>query len=313
MSQNDFNLANQGFPSMRSDMNSALQALASNSAGATEPSTTYAYQWWYDETTDILKMRNADNDAWISFATFDQAADTWTLIAEAGLTVNNDAATVLTVDRATSDGSILDFKKDGTTVGSIGSNYGDKIYIGSSTYGLAFGGGIHPWNPSTNSVNDNAVDLGYSTGRYKDLYLSGGVYLGGTGAANKLDDYETGTWTPEVGGLTTNPSVTYAFRNGYYTKVGQLVSVHFRINVSSISGGSGLARIINLPFTVAALSNGHVQVAALSTMSGPAAYNGAFAEPTSNWMYLNTSNGNTFDASTLGTGIFYASFTYRSS
>jgi hypothetical protein len=28
--------------------------------------------------------------------------------------------------------------------------------------------------------------------RFKDLYLSGGVYLGGTVAANKLDDYETG-------------------------------------------------------------------------------------------------------------------------
>lgn len=72
MSQNDFNLANQGFPSMRSDMNSALQALASNSAGATEPATTYAYQWWYDETTDILKMRNAANTGWIDVGSFDQ-------------------------------------------------------------------------------------------------------------------------------------------------------------------------------------------------------------------------------------------------
>ena len=81
MSQNDFNLANQGFPSMRSDMNSAFQALASNSAGATEPSTTYPYQWWYDTTTDTLKIRNADNDAWISFAAFDQVNDTWSVTA----------------------------------------------------------------------------------------------------------------------------------------------------------------------------------------------------------------------------------------
>ena len=81
MSQNDFNLANQGFPSMRADMNSAFQALASNSSGATEPSTTYAYQWWYDTSTDILKIRNADNDAWISFAEFDQVNDTWSVTA----------------------------------------------------------------------------------------------------------------------------------------------------------------------------------------------------------------------------------------
>jgi hypothetical protein len=70
MSQNDFNLANQGFPSFRSDLNSALQALASNSAGTTAPSTTYANQWWFDTTANILKFRNEANDAWIEFAYF---------------------------------------------------------------------------------------------------------------------------------------------------------------------------------------------------------------------------------------------------
>ena len=76
MSQNDFTIANQGFPAFRADLNSAIQALASLSEGATEPSTTFAYQLWYDSTTDILKIRNADNDAWISLFNFDQAADT---------------------------------------------------------------------------------------------------------------------------------------------------------------------------------------------------------------------------------------------
>jgi len=78
MSQHDFNIANQGFPAFRSDLNSALGALASNSAGTTEPSTTYAYQLWYDETTEILKIRNSDDDAWISIATFNQTTDSIT-------------------------------------------------------------------------------------------------------------------------------------------------------------------------------------------------------------------------------------------
>jgi hypothetical protein len=70
-------------------MNSAFQALASNSSGATEPGTTYAYQWWYDETTDILKMRNADDDAWINIASFDQANDTWApYVGATALTAN---------------------------------------------------------------------------------------------------------------------------------------------------------------------------------------------------------------------------------
>ena len=42
---------------------------------------------------------------------------------------------------------------------------------------------------NTGATADNAYDLCGSSVRYKDLYLGGGVYLGGTGA-NKFDDYE---------------------------------------------------------------------------------------------------------------------------
>lgn len=75
MSQNDFNIANQGFPSFRSDLNSALQALASCSSGDTAPSTTYANQLWVDTANNQLKIRNEDNDAWIVVADLDQVGD----------------------------------------------------------------------------------------------------------------------------------------------------------------------------------------------------------------------------------------------
>lgn len=68
MSQNDFTLANQGFPSMRADMNSAYQALASNNSGATAPTTTFAHQWWYDTTNSLLMIRNAGNTAFEEFS-----------------------------------------------------------------------------------------------------------------------------------------------------------------------------------------------------------------------------------------------------
>jgi microcystin-dependent protein len=79
MSQNDFNLGNQGFPSMRADMNSAYQALASNSSGTSAPSTTYSNQWWYDETNGILKIRSPDNTSWITFMTLDGATSEYTI------------------------------------------------------------------------------------------------------------------------------------------------------------------------------------------------------------------------------------------
>lgn len=67
MSQHDFNIANQGFPAFRGDLNNALVALATNSSGTTEPATTYAYQWWFDTTLGVLKYRNAANTDWVLF------------------------------------------------------------------------------------------------------------------------------------------------------------------------------------------------------------------------------------------------------
>ena len=79
MSQNDFTIANQGFPAFRADLNTALQALATNNSGATAPSTTFANMWWYETDTNILYIRNEDNDAWIKFAELDQTNDKFVL------------------------------------------------------------------------------------------------------------------------------------------------------------------------------------------------------------------------------------------
>lgn len=101
MSQNDFNIANQGFPATRADLNDALQALASNSAGDTEPSTIYAYQWWYDSTADTLKIRNSDNDAWIDVAIIDQVNDEWQITTGVVQATDSDGLAFKTDDGTT--------------------------------------------------------------------------------------------------------------------------------------------------------------------------------------------------------------------
>jgi hypothetical protein len=60
--------ANTGI-TFRAAVNAALQALVSNNAGATAPTTPYAYMFWPDTTTGLLKIRNAANDAWITIGT----------------------------------------------------------------------------------------------------------------------------------------------------------------------------------------------------------------------------------------------------
>ncbi len=66
MSQHDGVLNNDTGANFRADLNLALLALLSNSSGLTEPATMYAYQWWADTTTGLLKIRNAANNAWIT-------------------------------------------------------------------------------------------------------------------------------------------------------------------------------------------------------------------------------------------------------
>ena len=82
MSQTDLNLANQAGAPFRAELNLHLAAIASNNSGATAPTTTFAYMWWYDTTTNILKQRNAADNAWISMFRFDQTAGTWSAILD---------------------------------------------------------------------------------------------------------------------------------------------------------------------------------------------------------------------------------------
>ena len=148
----------------------------------------------------------------------------------------------MVVDRQSTDGTITDFRKSGTTVGKIGVNNSDNFTVqGNSGHsGIEFG--TNAIFPHKNSANvDNTIDLGEGGLRWKDLYLSGGVYLGGTGSANKLDDYEEGTWTP----ITSSGTMSGGF--GSYVKIGSFVTLIFRW--SSISSGSGQVSISGLPFT----------------------------------------------------------------
>ena len=82
-----------------------------------------------------------------------------------------------------------------------------------------------------------------------DIVANGGIFLGGSAAANKLDDYEEGTFTPVLYGHSVDPSVTYTIRAGSYTKIGNTVTVLVDVRWSAQSGGSGVATIGGLPFS----------------------------------------------------------------
>jgi len=158
---------------------------------------------------------------------------------EGHINVSRASGVVGYFNRKTNDGTILSFHKDGTSVGSIGSN-GNRPYFASTNCGIRLGAADLLPATSTGVISDNVVSLGSSAGRWKNLYLSGGVYLGGTGAANKLDDYEEGTWTPVPSSGTTNSGL-----GGQYIKIGSLV--HIQGQLSMATDGT-TNRIDGLPF-----------------------------------------------------------------
>ena len=69
MATHDYNLANATGAAFRADLNNALSAVASNNSNATDPATTFAYQWYVDTGDDTLKIRNAANNAYINVST----------------------------------------------------------------------------------------------------------------------------------------------------------------------------------------------------------------------------------------------------
>tara|TARA_R110000764_G_scaffold3508_1_gene14653 strand:- start:228 stop:986 length:759 start_codon:yes stop_codon:yes gene_type:complete len=153
-----------------------------------------------------------------------------------------DGGSPVVVNRLTNDGALIEFYRGTQSVGSVGSRIGTGITIdsGGSTDGLLKNNGAESFGWNANYFyprTDNSKNLGLDVLRWKDLYLSGGVYLGGTGAANKLEDYEEGTWTPNG-----NWSATTA----KYVKVGSLVHISMDLVAN---GTGGTSQITNLPFS----------------------------------------------------------------
>ena len=81
------------------------------------------------------------------------------------------------------------------------------------------------------------------------ITASAGVAIGGVGAANTLDDYEEGNWTPIFTGAASNGSGTYSTQVGRYVKVGKKVNCWGVIASSSSHTGTGTLQIDGLPFT----------------------------------------------------------------
>jgi hypothetical protein len=138
-------------------------------------------------------------------------------------TARNGSEVVLTSGAA--DGDVLEVLSFGTF------QTGDFV----PTSGGTFNGSVTvPSLTSTNAIT-----------------ASGGVYLGGTGLDNLLEDYETGTWTPQVAGGSGGTNPTMGSDNaGWYVRVGNVVHIGGTIHATNAGCILGSTIVSGLPFLI---------------------------------------------------------------
>jgi hypothetical protein len=98
--------------------------------------------------------------------------------------------TSIYANREDSDGEIMQFRKDGTTVGSIGTE-ATALAIGHQDTGIKFAHSLDavlPFNLSTYANRDNAIDIGYGSVRFDDIYATNGTIQ--TSDENEKQDIE---------------------------------------------------------------------------------------------------------------------------
>ena len=206
MSQHDLTIDNQGFPAFRSDLNNALQALGSNSSGTSAPSTTFANQLWYDTTNDILKIRNADNDAWIAVASFNQTTDA---ISYTSMDIDNVNIDGNTISSSDTNGD-LNLTPNGTgDLALDGTNWPQTA--GTANYALFTDGTDQAsWETlgwellETQTVSGAPTSLDFTTG-FNSKYTKYACEINGIGGS----DASYGIWNVSSDGLTSVGTADY--------------------------------------------------------------------------------------------------------
>jgi hypothetical protein len=135
----------------------------------------------------------------------------------------------------------------------------DKPYINFSNADASFswgrvgglltgaGDGSLYFQTKTGSALTEKMQL-TDTGYLRLLSGTNGIqFNGATAAANALDDYEEGTWTPVITD-GTNDATMIAGNGGEYTKIGRQVTAHAYCRTSSLGSVSGIVFVKGLPF-----------------------------------------------------------------
>lgn len=164
MAQHDFTIANQGASSARTDINNALQSLASLNSGTTAPSTTYANMLWYETDTNRLYMRNEANNAWLNIGYIDQT-DGLEILDNTKVVNTSGTQTGLLGDQATSawqagtgtTDSLVSPANIKSAINALGGGITASDFVGDDGYFKLGNGLIFQWGQKNPTSGTTAV------------------------------------------------------------------------------------------------------------------------------------------------------------
>jgi hypothetical protein len=225
---------------VRADMNSALAAIATNNSSATEPGTMYAYQFWSDTTTGLLKQRNSANSAWV----------TRLVLSEGQLARLNDVSGLISVTSATATDI---FGAAGATISIDNSTPVTTTSFTACTSAQV--GSVKRVIPVQNwsvTASANFIVDGATSGTYVMPAGAKLEVLASTTTLFQLTTIEAyGSWTPVVtfGGGSTG--LTYSTQYGRFTKVGNLYSITVELIFTNKGSSTGVAVLSGYPAAIA--------------------------------------------------------------
>ena len=208
---------------------------------------------------------------------------------------NSSDATAITI----SSGEVVTLAddliiKDSGTIGSASKT--DAITIASSGLVQLTSTGIGAGSQVFQVIDDGATlfQLRAEDGNVSFPQSGAGIYLGVTAgnSANLLDDYEEGTWTPDI--RNADNANNFTTEDGTYTKIGNRVCVTFR-NDNGGTGGGGSVQIRNLPFS----HDGHFSAVGLAVVNGGSLSNRQYNVTANSGTTFHIYNGGSIDSQTF--------------
>jgi hypothetical protein len=159
----------------------------------------------------------------------------------------SSGATGVRIEGGTSQGGYIECWVDNTSKGVYFGN-AKSILGGSYT---AEEGAIY-----TEPGQDFIMYSGTGGENLRFLAAGGITFNGDTAAANALDDYEEGTWTPGVTFGGGGVGMGFSHRNGKYTKIGNCVFFEVHIYFNNKGSSSGTAVLTGFPYSASSVGGG---------------------------------------------------------